>query len=94
MVECAWAAAMKIGSYFRARYQRLLPRIGKKRAVVAVAHSMLTLIHQMLSTKTPYRKAAEETDYELGKQKYIRHHLKALARLGYIVHEVIPQNPG
>ena len=86
LVECAWAAAMKIGSYFRARYQRLLPRTGKKRAVVAVAHSLALLIHQMLSTHTPYRKAAEETEYERSRQKYVRHHLKALARLGYIVH--------
>jgi transposase len=94
MVESAWSASMKIGSYFRARYQRLLPRTGKKRAVVAVAHSMLTLIHQMLSTNTPYRKAAEEKAYERGKQRYIRHHLKALARLGYIVHEAPLANPG
>ncbi len=94
MVEIAWPASMKLGSYFRVRYQRLVPRIGKKRAVVAVAHSMLTLIYQMLSTKTPYRKAVEEQTHELGRQKYIRQHLKALARLGYIVHEVIPQNPG
>ena len=64
MVESAWSASMKIGSYFRARYQRLLPRTGKKRAVVAVAHSLLTLIYEMLSTKTPYRKAAEEESYD------------------------------
>jgi transposase len=88
MVECAWAAAMKVGSYFRARYQRLLPRTGKKRAVVAVAHSLVLLIHKMLSTGTPYRKAAEETEYEACRQKYVRHRLKALARLGYIVPEV------
>lgn len=87
MVECAWSASMKIGSYFRARYQRLIPRTGKKRAIVAVAHSLLTLIHQMLSTNTPYRKAAEETEYERTKQRYVRHYLKALAKLGYIVHE-------
>jgi transposase len=87
MVEVAWAASMKVGSYFRARYLRLIPRTGKKRAVVAVAHSMLTLIYQMLSTNTPYRKAAEETEYERTRQRYIRHHLKALSKLGYTIHE-------
>jgi transposase len=56
MVECAWSASLKLGSYFRARYQRLIPRTGKKRAIVAVAHSLLTLIYEILSTKTPYRK--------------------------------------
>lgn len=52
---------MKCGSLFRARYQRLVPRTGRKRAIVAVGHSLLVLIHNMLSTNTPYRKAAEET---------------------------------
>jgi len=88
MVECAWAAAMKRGSYFRSRYQRLLPRTGKKRAVVAVAHSLIKLIYEMLSTRTPYRKAAEEVEYERTRMQYVRHHLKALARLGYIVPEL------
>jgi len=88
MVECAWAASMKLGSYFRARYQRLIPRTGKKRAVVAVAHSLLTLIYQILSTNMPYRKAVQETEHERSRQRYIRCHLKALAKLGYIVHAV------
>ena len=91
MVECAWSASLKLGSYFRARYQRLIPRTGKKRAVVAVAHALLTLIYQILSTKMPYRKAAEELAYERNRQRYVRHHLKALAKLGYIVHQV-PEN--
>jgi transposase len=86
MVECAWSASLKLGSYFRARYQRLIPRTGKKRAIVAVAHSLLTLIYEILSTKTPYRKAAEEIECERSRQRYVRHHLKALAKLGYIVH--------
>jgi len=86
MVECAWSASLKLGSYFRARYQRLIPRTGKKRAIVAVAHSLLTLIYEILRTKTPYRKAAEEIECERSRQRYVRHHLKALAKLGYIVH--------
>lgn len=86
MVECAWSASLKLGSYFRARYQRLIPRTGKKRAIVAVAHSLLTLIYEIVRTKTPYRKAAEEIECERSRQRYVRHHLKALAKLGYIVH--------
>ena len=67
---------------------RLIPRTGKKRAIVAVAHSLLTLIYEILSTKTPYRKAAEEIELERSRQRYVRHHLKALAKLGYIAHHV------
>jgi hypothetical protein len=87
MVECAWSASLKLGSYFHARYQRLIPRTGKKRAVVAVAHVLLTLIYQVLSTNTPYRKATEEMECERSRQRYVRQHLKVLAKLAYIIHQ-------
>jgi transposase len=41
LIECAWGASNKTDSVFQARYQRLAPRIGHKRAIVAVAHSMV-----------------------------------------------------
>ena len=41
MVEAAWSASRVRNSYFAAQYHRLVPRRGKRRAAVAVAHSML-----------------------------------------------------
>ena len=49
LVQCAWAAARKQDSVFRARFQQLAPRRGEKRAIMAVAHSMLIVLYCMLN---------------------------------------------
>ena len=48
MIQCAHSAAMVKSSYFCAQFQRISTRRGRKRADVAVAHSMLTAIYHML----------------------------------------------
>src|SRR5258708_4615600 len=41
LIECAWAASRTNGSAFQAKYQQLKPKIGHKRALVAVAHALV-----------------------------------------------------
>ncbi|MBM4285630.1 MAG: IS110 family transposase [Deltaproteobacteria bacterium] len=53
--QAAWSAARKKDSYFQAQYRRLTGRRGKKRAIVAVAHSLLTIIYHMLTNASDYR---------------------------------------
>jgi len=48
MVQCAWAAARKKDSYYKAPFNRLRGRHGAKRAICAVAASMLTAIYHIL----------------------------------------------
>jgi transposase len=55
MVNCAWAAARSKNTYARAQFHRLKTRRGSKKAVVAVAASMLTAIYFVLRDRTPYR---------------------------------------
>lgn len=55
MVNCAWAAARSKSTYARAQFHRLKARRGAKKAVVAVAASMLTAIYFVLRDRTPYR---------------------------------------
>ena len=55
LVQCAWAAARKKASYLQAQFQRLRHRRGPKKAVCAVAASLLTAIFHMLKTGTLYR---------------------------------------
>ena len=50
LVQCAHAAICTKGTFFKARYHRLSGRRGKKRAIMAVAHSMLIAIWHMLKT--------------------------------------------
>jgi hypothetical protein len=40
LIECAWAAARSRDTYLVAQYWRLARRIGKKRAAIAVGHSI------------------------------------------------------
>lgn len=54
LVQCAWAAARKKDSYFRAQFLRLKARCGPKKATVAVAASILTTVYHMLADGTCY----------------------------------------
>ncbi len=54
LVEAAWAATRTKGTSLRARYQRLVKRMPKKKALVAVAHSMLVISYHLLSRRVPY----------------------------------------
>ena len=48
LVQGAWAAARKKQSYFHAQFLRLKSRRGPKKAILAVAASMLTAVYYML----------------------------------------------
>jgi transposase len=54
LVQCARAAARKRGSYYGAQYRRLKARIGDKKAIIAVAASLLTAIYHMLRAGTEH----------------------------------------
>ena len=54
LAECVWVISHTKDNYLSAQYQRLARRIGKKRAVVAVSHSLLVIIYHLLSTKQDY----------------------------------------
>jgi transposase len=55
LVQVAWAAVHSKGTIFRAQYGRWSKRMGKKKALVAVGHKILVLIHKLLKTGTDYQ---------------------------------------
>ena len=55
LVEAAWAASQAKDSYLAAQYRRLAARRGKKRALVAVGHSLLVIIYHVLRHEVEYR---------------------------------------
>jgi hypothetical protein len=57
LVQCAWAARRKKGSYFNAQFLRLRGRRGPKKAACAVATSLLTTIYHMLKDGTQFAKS-------------------------------------
>ena len=54
LIQCAWAAARKKGCYLQAQFHRLRARRGAKKAIGAVAASMLTAAYHMLKDGTLY----------------------------------------
>lgn len=54
LIEAAWAAVRSKNTYLSSMYRRLAPRLGPKKAIVAVAHSMLISIYYMLTRETDY----------------------------------------
>lgn len=53
--ESAWAASHTKDTYLSALCRRLVRRIGKKKALVAMAHRMLVIVYHVLAKRLPYR---------------------------------------
>lgn len=54
LCEAAWAASRSRNTRLSAKYWSLAARRGKKKALVAIGHRMLTIIYHMLKNKEPY----------------------------------------
>jgi transposase len=55
LVQAAWAATHTKGTYLSAQYRRLVKRKGRKKALVAVGHSLLVMIYHILERKESYK---------------------------------------
>ena len=93
LVEAAWAAIRVKDSYFSALYHRLVGRRGKKRAIVAVAHSILVTIYSMLKNNTVYHDLGECFHDLLNPDWVIRRAVSRIERLGYKVILAPAQEP-
>jgi transposase len=85
LTECAWAAARSRDTYLSAQFWRLARRIGKKKAAVAVGHSILVIAWNLLSKGCDYDDLGG--DYFLGRDAD-RQRQRAVAQLqalGYYV---------
>ncbi len=52
--QCAWSAARTRDTYLAAQFWRLARRIGKKKAAVAVGHSILVICWHLLTNNADY----------------------------------------
>jgi len=55
LVQAAWAASHQKGTYLAAQYKRLVRRMGKKKALIAVGHSILIMVYYVLQNRTSYQ---------------------------------------
>jgi transposase len=85
LTEAAWAASHTKKSYLRAQYRRLAPRRGKKRALVAVGHTLLGIIYHLLKEPIKYQDLGEDYFDKLKPEQFRRYLVKRLEGLGYEV---------
>lgn len=82
LVTAAWAAARKNESYLRTQFLRLKARRGPKKAILAVAASMLTAAYYMLRDGIEYRDLGPNHFDQLDKAKAINRLVRRLGQLG------------
>ncbi len=82
LVQCAWATTRTKGTYLRSKYDSLVGRRGKKRAVVAVAHKILIATYFILKNKEAYKELGDNYLVKMTKEKQIKRHLQQLRELG------------
>lgn len=85
LVQAAHAVAHTKGNYLSAQYHRLVGRRGKKKAVIAVAHSILVIAYHMLKRHEPYQDLGGNYFDELKPEKTAKRLAKRIEKLGYQV---------
>jgi transposase len=85
LTEAAWAAGHTKDSYLGAQYRRLAPRRGKKRALIAVGHSLLVIFYHLLQRDIEYQDLGAEYFSNLKPEQYRRYLVKRLESLGFQV---------
>lgn len=83
--QAAHGAARTKDTYLSAQYHRLARRIGKKKAIVAVAHSILVIAYHLIQRKEPYRELGGDYFDKRRPEATARNLVKRLHRLGYEV---------
>jgi transposase len=85
MVQAAHAAVKKKDSYLRAKYLRLRARRGSKKAILAIAATMLRAIYHMLTDRVPYQDLGPDFLALRDRKHVTRNLVRRLQGLGYDV---------
>jgi transposase len=85
LIQCAWAAARTKGSYLQAQFHRLRARRGAKKAIGAVAASILTAAYHMLKNGTLYEDLGANHFDNRAKGKQVLRLVSRLQNLGFAV---------
>jgi Transposase and inactivated derivatives len=85
LVQAAWAASRTKDTYLAAQFRRLQRRRGTKRALVAVAHSLLVSLYYMLKHRVPYGDLGPMHFDQLHPERLTRNLVRRLEALGHKV---------
>lgn len=85
LAEVVWSISHMKGNYLSAQYHRLARRLGKPKAVMAVAHSVLVIVYHVLRDNKPYSDLGTDYFDSLDKERLARQSIRRLEALGYDV---------
>ena len=91
LTQAAHAATTKRNNYLAAQYHRLVARRGKKKAIIAVAHSILVIAFHLIERNEPYQELGGDYFDKRKPEATAKRLVKRLERLGYTV---TAQTPG
>ena len=85
LVQCAWAATRVKDSYLNAQFHRIKARRGPKKAILAVAASILTAVYHMLKDGTFYNELGADFFDRRAETSHTKRLVARLQNLGYDV---------
>jgi transposase len=85
LVQCAWAAVRNKHNYLCAQFLRLRARRGPKKAILAVAASILTAAYHLLRDQVPYRDLGPLYFASLDQERIAQRLARRIKELGYEV---------
>jgi transposase len=85
LVQAAWAASHTKSTYLAAQYRRLAKRRGRKKALIAVGHTLLVMIYHVLKKRETYRELGAGYFDRLDPHRLTRSLVRRLESLGHKV---------
>jgi len=85
LVEIAHVASKTKNTYLAAQYKRIAARRGKNRALIAVGHTILTIVYMMLTRRQPYQELGAAYFDQREQHRVERRLVQRVERLGYKV---------
>ena len=82
LVQVAWAAIKKKGSYYKAKYYKLKVRRSAKKAIVAIAHRIAKAIYNIIKNGDSYKDLGEDYLSKPTKQRVLKNLMRKANELG------------
>jgi transposase len=85
MTQVAWAASHTKNTYLSQQYRRLVNKRGKRRALLAVANTVLTIVWHLEKNQTLYQDLGPDYFDRLKGEQTERYYIKRLEKMGFKV---------
>lgn len=82
LVEAGWGASRTKNTYLRSKYESLVGRRGKKRALIALGHKILVAAYFIIKNKEEYKELGTDYLQSRRKKNQVQNYLDKLKKLG------------